>query len=468
MRRLTLAAPLLIVLLVLAAAPAAQAHPLGNFTVNHVTEVRISGDRVELRYLLDQAEIPTFQERGLPRAQLIDRKRAEIARGLELQVDGRPVDLRMEPDVRLTHPPGEGGLKLTRMEVTLTAPVAEPGRVVVGDQTFADRAGWRAIVPRPGEGTEVRSSVPSEDPTDGLRSYPQGLLQSPADQRQASFVVQPGSGTVVAPALDGGGEETRGGSPDGFAAVFESAAAGQGVLVLLLLTAFGWGAFHALSPGHGKAMVAAYLVGTRGTSRDALGLGLTVTITHTIGVFALGLVTLALSQYLLPEDLYPWLTLVSGLLVVAIGAGVLRSRVRSARGHHGHGHGHGHGHDHGHDHGHGHHHHQVPDRLSRRGIIGMGAAAGLIPCPSALVVLLAALSQQAIGLGLVLILAFSVGLAATLTTLGLLVVHAHGLTHRVQPSRRVASALRTLPAVSALLIVVVGVALTAQALPQLA
>jgi len=103
------------------------------------------------------------------------------------------------------------------------------------------------------------------------------------------------------------------------------------VLVLLLLAAFGWGALHALSPGHGKSMVAAYLVGTRGTARHAVALGVTVTVAHTAGVFALGLVTLALSQYVLPEDLYPWLTLVSGLLVVTVGAGVLRSRIRAAR-----------------------------------------------------------------------------------------------------------------------------------------
>ena len=113
------------------------------------------------------------------------------------------------------------------------------------------------------------------------------------------------------------------------------------MLVLLLLGAFGWGALHALSPGHGKAMVAAYLVGTRGSARDAAVLGATVTVTHTIGVFALGLVTLALSQYVLPEQLYPWLTLASGLMVVLVGASVLRSRLRRA---------HVHEHHHEHDH----------------------------------------------------------------------------------------------------------------------
>src|SRR5439155_10742324 len=199
------------------------------------------------------------------------------------------------------------------------------------------------------------------------------------------------------------------------------AASGRGVLLLFLLAAFGWGALHALSPGHGKTMVAAYLVGTRGTARHALALGATVTITHTIGVFALGVVTLALSQYVLPEDLYPWLTLVSGLMVLGIGAGAFRSRLRRAREHH--------------------HHHHHPEDLTWRGLVGMGAAAGLIPCPSALVVLLAALSQHEVGLGLLLIPAFTLGLAGTRTGLGLAVVNARRLLPRLGVSGRMLSAL---------------------------
>jgi ABC-type nickel/cobalt efflux system permease component RcnA len=203
-----------------------------------------------------------------------------------------------------------------------------------------------------------------------------------------------------------------------------------------------------------------------------VALGATVTVTHTIGVFALGAVTLALSQYLLPEDLYPWLTLVSGLMVMVIGGGVLVSRVRTARASraharahaaHGHGHddGHGHAHNPGHSHGPGGHHHHHHD-LSWKGLLGMGTAAGLIPCPSALVVLLAAVSQHQVALGLLLILAFSLGLAGTLTVLGLAVVHAR----RVIPARFSAGRLATaLPAASALLIVAVGCVLTAKAVP---
>jgi len=188
-------------------------------------------------------------------------------------------------------------------------------------------------------------------------------------------------------------------------------------------------------------------------------------------VFALGVVTLALSQAILPEDLYPWLNLASGLLVLLVGGGVLRARVQAARGvrdrgygdHGGHDHAHGEDHAHSHHHahvGHAHHHHDTP--LTRRGLLAMGASAGLIPCPSALVVLLGAIAQHQVALGLLLIVAFSAGLAATLTVLGIAVVHAGRITARIRPSSRIVTAL---PAASAVVIVAVGVLLTARAIP---
>lgn len=440
------ALPAVAAFLLLAPAPAA-AHPLGNFSTNHLTEVRVSAERVELRYLLDQAEIPTFQERTRGAGAVLAAKRAEVARHLEVEVDGRPVALRLAPGGELSHPPGEGGLPLTRLELRLTADVADPARIVVRDGTFADRPGWRAIVARPGERTAVRSSTPVDDPTGGLRRYPAGALERPADQRRAVLDVRPGTGTVAGP---GGGRATRrsdagGEQGGGFERLLQDAAAGEGVLALLVLAAFGWGAAHALSPGHGKAMIAAYLVGTRGRPRDALALGVVVTATHTAGVFALGFVALALSQWVLPEDLYPWLTLVSALLVLAVGVGVLRKRSRPH-------------HHHRHHHGHHHHHHGPP---TRRGLLAMGASAGLIPCPSALVVLLAALSQHEVALGLLLIVAFSGGLAATMSAIGLAVIGAgRALARLPVPS----AVVQGLPAASAAAIVVVGLVLTAGAL----
>jgi ABC-type nickel/cobalt efflux system permease component RcnA len=440
----------LVALLLLPAA--ADAHPLGNFTINHLTRVSIGVHRIDLAYTLDQAEIPTFAERGQPAATVLASKLAEVRRGLQLTVDGRRVRLVLSPGARITFPQGQGGLETTRVEARLTAPSGR--RVELKDATFPGRVGWKAVVVAPGSGTDVHSTVPASDPTGGLRHYPGDLLKSPLDQRSASFEAQPGSGRVSAP--DGvrgsGGADNRSG--DGLAGIFADAASGRGVLVLLLLAAFGWGALHALSPGHGKSMVAAYLVGTRGTARHAAALGATVTIAHTAGVFALGLVTLALSQYVLPEDLYPWLTLASGLLVMGVGAGVLRSRLRAAsatrhpppatR------------------HPDQEHHHHHEHEVSWRSLIAMGASAGLIPCPSALVVLLAALSQHQVALGLLLITAFSLGLAATITGIGLVVVYARSLLSRLNFSSRAAGAL---PAVSALVIVIVGCVLTVNAVP---
>jgi nickel/cobalt transporter (NicO) family protein len=448
MRRGLLAAIALAVALLALSAPGALAHPLGNFSINHLERVKVSSERVEVEYILDQAEIPTFQERGLPPSEVLRRKRDEVARGLALSVDGRRVPLAFGRGAAISFPPGQGGLRLTRVVLPLSARVAHPRAVTLHDGTFGGRIGWKAIVAQPGSGTAVRSSVPSGDPTDGLRSYPQDMLASPLDQRDARLSVRPGDGTLVAPNAPGGSDATtRNRSGDGLAGVFERAAEGRGVVVFFLLAAFGWGAIHALSPGHGKAMVAAYLVGTRGTARHALALGATVTVTHTIGVFALGVVTLLLSHFILPEQLYPWLNLASGLMVVCIGAAVLRSRIRTARGPRPAVRGH-------------HHHHEV----SWKGLIGMGASAGLIPCPSALVVLLGAIAQHQVTLGLLLITVFSLGLAATLTGLGLAVVYAKRLTARVNVSSRIVVAL---PAVSALVIVGAGFALTLQAVPKL-
>jgi nickel/cobalt exporter len=414
-------------LLALALLPAtASAHPLGNFSINHLSQVSVSADRVDVTYVLDGAEIPTFQK-----SVELAKVQAEVADRLTLTVDGRDLRLRPGSEPTLTHPPGQGGLRTTRVVLALQAAVKDPRSVKLEDGTFPGRIGWKAIVARPGQGTATRSSAPATDPTDGLRRYPQDLLKSPADTRSATFAVRPGTGTLDAP---GAKTATTTAATDGFANILDK---GDGVLLLLLVAAFGWGAVHALSPGHGKAMVAAYLVGTQGKPRDAVALGAIVTATHTAGVFALGLITLALSQYVLPEDLFPWLNLASGLLVVGVGASVLRRQLKKRK--------------------HTHHHHHHHDR---KGLLAMGAAAGLIPCPSALVVLLGAISQDQIALGMLLIVAFSAGLAATLTALGLAVVYARRLP---LPGH----VMTALPAASAVAIVLVGCVLTAHAIPTL-
>ncbi len=387
-------------------AATAMAHPLGNFTTNQLAQVRIDERQARVHYVLDQAEIPSFQQiqrfdasgngtiEGAERGPLLDSLLAEVSSGLELSADGRRLRLGAPRDPRLSFPPGQGGLLLTRVEADFSAGLPSgAGRVELVNRSYSDRIGWRAVQVLPGSGTDVSSSVPATDPTDGLRSYPEDLLSSPPDDREASFQVRPGSGEVTAPPGLAGGEGNQDRAIDGFA---NSLAGGDshGLLILFLLgAAFCWGALHALSPGHGKAMVAGYLVGSRGTPRHALILGLTVTATHTAAVFALGLVTLAASEYVLPEDLYPWLGVVSGLMVAGIGLTVMRSRFRrwralraqAATEHEGqgggHDHAHSHSHSHGHHHGDHHHAHDHDGPITMRGLWGWVSRAGSCPAP---------------------------------------------------------------------------------------
>jgi nickel/cobalt exporter len=299
---------------------------------------------------------------------------------------------------------------------------------------------------RANHGASIRSSsAPGESASDELRAYPKDLLHSPLNITAARVEYVPGSGPGAAPALDGGAPPDR--SRGGFESLIGRSHLGFGLVALSLLIAAFWGAAHALTPGHGKAIVAGYLVGSRGKARHAVLLGGVVTVTHTAGVFALGLVTLLLSRFVVPERLYPWLTVVSGLLVVVVGASVFWSRWR-----HGRAHAHGLQHEHDHDH-----------RHDVRGLLGVGVAAGLLPCPSALVVLLSAIALHRIGFGLALILAFSLGLAATITSIGLVAVLARRAFGRLSFQGRL---IQLLPAVSALVIVVVGIALTVKALPE--
>ncbi len=230
-----------------------------------------------------------------------------------------------------------------------------PIGIAFHDGNYPDRLGWREIVVAATSGAAVVSSnAPSESVTNELRAYPQDLLQSPLDVREATARITPGAVAGPPPELSGDSEIS---SPvrvaqkteNGFTSLISKESLSIGVILVSLLVAMFWGAAHALTPGHGKAIVAAYLIGTRGTPRHALYLGLIVTVTHTIGVFALGGVTLALSEFIVPDDLYPWLNLVSAVLVVAVGITVLRMRVLGwVRGRRSPGHAHDHGHDHEH------------------------------------------------------------------------------------------------------------------------
>ena len=417
-------------------AAAAQAHPLGNFTVNRFARVEVAGDRLYVRYVLDLAEIPTYQARPID-ADVYARR---IAAGLRVSLAGRRVALQPVAH-RLAYPLGVAGLHTSRLEVLLRGPlVRRPEPLDVRDTNDRDRIGWKEIV--------VGAAAPSV--SHELRSYPKSLLQSPLDVTSARATVAPTRDPV--PALSSGRSLE---APDrvadgGFTRLIGRRRLSALVVLASLAAAFFWGAAHALSPGHGKTIVTAYLVGRHGRVRDAAVLGGIVTVTHTIGVFALGLVTLALSQWIVPDHLYPWLNAAAGLSVIGIGLAVFRSRFRDWR------------HERAHEHN-DHHHHHHHDHGHDRGLVAVGISGGLLPCPSALVVLLAAISLHRLAFGLVLIVSFSLGLALSITGVGLVAVLA-----RTAFARRSFDGLliRALPAVSAAVIVVAGLAMTVRALPK--
>jgi nickel/cobalt exporter len=236
-------------------------------------------------------------------------------------------------------------------------------------------------------------------------------------------------------------------------------AAGLGIAFVL-------GAAHALTPGHGKTIVAAYLVGSRGTLKHAAFLGAMVTFTHTVSVFLLGLATLFLFQYVVPQKVTQVLGAISGLSIVAIGGWMLYKRLRRAghthshshdHEHHHHDHPHDHEHTHSHDHSHGPGGHtHMPDEMSWSGLAALGASGGLVPCESALVLLLTAIALRRVGLGLLLLISFSLGLALVLMAIGILVIYAKNLL----PSSSGGPFFRWMPVASAAVVMLLGVVMT--------
>ena len=491
--RTALVAALIAVILSAALSPSrVAAHPLGNFTVNLHSQIDVYANAIRIRYVVDMAEIPTFQEMGVIDAngdgkvskeeeqRYLVTKADDLRDGLSLSVNGERAPLAVVSEA-LSFPPGQGGLDTLRLAFTLeTSAAGETLSVDYRDDNYADRLGWREIVVRPAAGvTLLGSTTPTQSATNELRTYPDGLLSSPLDVRVIRFSFQPGSGelaSVQAAEATGPGPD-RSGNP--FTNLITVENLTLPVLLVVLAAAAGFGALHALEPGHGKTFVAAYFVGVRGTARHALSLGLVIAISHTLGVFAIGLVVLFGSKLILPEQLYPWLGLISGMLIVALGLWLLISRIgglrlwhrvahaRAAFGHH--------------------HGHVPPPSAGPRGVtpwkslIALGLADGLTPSPSTLVVLLAAISLNRIGVGLLLIFAFSVGMGAVLTLLSLALVYAPrilrrlrdrgGLLHahphldrlfRVATSQR--GLLRMLPVAGAFVLISVGLLYTVRAL----
>jgi ABC-type nickel/cobalt efflux system permease component RcnA len=468
----------------------ASAHPLGNFTVNRYARIEPRLDGLRIFYVLDQAEIPTFQDRAAISADpeaFADQRAAALGAGLHVSVDGRPLALHLESR-SVSLPEGAGGLPTLRLEAAFSADfdrLERPAQIEVRDDNDPTRIGWREMVASPGDDATAlqRSSVAATDVTDALRHYPDDLLNSPLDIRHAELTLAPAG---ASPSADPAPAVAANGAPlvlerarTAFADLANADELTPAFLVFAVGVALVLGAAHALQPGHGKTVVAAYLVGSRGTARHAAFLGLTVTATHTAGVYALGLVTLALSQYILPERLYPVLEVGSGGLVLGIGVFLLGQRLLTAvglrRGHH-HEHSHAHAHPHAHPHPHTHPHPDpLPEgegglvqkreaRVGWRSLLVLGISGGLLPCPEALMVLLITIAAHRVLFGLLLIVSFSTGLAAVLVGFGLLLVYARAFFTRLNVNSGLVP--RVLPVASALLIVVAGSLITVQALPQ--
>lgn len=458
----------LIAAVVLGFAQPVAAHPLGNFTVNHLTRITAERGTLHVRYVLDLAEIPAFtldrslDEHGTPSRAVLqqwaDSHAAAVAPQLHLNIDGRPVTLTPGGASVRTRP-GAGGLPTLYFTAEYTAPVGGAGahRIIYRDATEPGRLGWKDVV----TGSE-------REPTDELRSYPNALVGSPRDRTALAANVD-AAGRIAADASANANAET--GTAPAVALARSNAlsdvlakGAGDPLVVLgALLLAIALGALHALEPGHGKTLLAVSLVGARATARQAVILASALTVAHTAGVLALGIVVLLAARWIVPEQVYPWITLGSGIFIALLGgravAREVRSRLPFAHRHsHDHPHAHPHAHDHVHlpgDHHHAGHSHAIPGSapLTFRSAVLAAASGNLAPCPAALVVLLAAISLHRVGYGLALIVAFSVGLAAVLTVLGIAVVRgAAWLVARPRFER----AARNAPLVTAVAIATVG------------
>lgn len=530
----------------IASAPAAFAHPLGNFTVNYSSALVVEPTAVQIDQVVDRAEIPTLQ--AFPDArpgqdpagavQFRSAQCAALAEGAWLSIEGRPAALQVVAS-RLELLPGAAGLAISRLECALrtVSSVRTVGSTVDFQAAPSDgRVGWHEVTAR-GDGVRLAGSdVPSVSPSGQLRQYPADLLASPLNQRSARFEVTAGTGVVS-------GEQGDGSTDKGvlygldkvttaYTALVSRATLTPAFALLAVVLSILLGALHAFAPGHGKTLMAAYLVGREGTWRQAAVIGMSVTLTHTVGVLLLG-AALSAAVLAAPESVYPWLGLVSGLMLAAIGITLLRSPGRLLAGHthsaddgtgHGHSHRHGHGHGHGHgpepvvapalvlaggdasltsedqrpigglssdvskEHGHGHEpDHHGPDQREGRAAGGrwsslggaggttrlalVGLVGGMVPSPSALLVLLGGIALGRAGFGALLVLAYGIGMAAALVGTGLLLVAARdrveawsarraaGRTTTSRWAQLAGHVGRVLPRLTALVVFIVGLSL---------
>ena len=444
-------------LAVSALALVAMAHPMGNFSVNHYSRLHFTQTGVELTYVMDLAEIPTFQLQGAAPA-------AEWVANLSLQQSGRKISWHVT-SVNSKSTDGAGGMATMRTVIVATAPLAA-GKVSYQDLNFPGRAGWKEIVIDRSTGVVLRNASQSAtDLSAGLTVYPTDPSITPPQDLTAHLEFTPAPATLTAsqtappspapasvttpvPAFvqqqpSAPGSVVRG---DFLSRMLRRKVLGWRMMSLCLLAAFGLGALHAMSPGHGKTIVAAYLVGSRGTLKHAGMLGFVVTFTHTFTVFLLGVGVLFFQQYVVPEKVVPALGAISGLSIVAVGLSLLYKRASALmnRGRH-----HGAAHS-----------HTIEGEITPGNLIALGVSGGMVPCPSALILMLSAIALGRPAFGLLLLIGFSSGLALVLMAIGMVALYARKLLP--DPGRTAQSpAFRLVPVFSAVVVICLGLAITA-------
>jgi ABC-type nickel/cobalt efflux system permease component RcnA len=477
---------------------------MGNFSVSHYARIEVTQEGVSLEYVLDLAEIPTFDllrswnlNRNSPREVLEAKAREQTkiwVSHLQISSNLGPVQPRLLSS-SLVIADGAANLPIARIASRLHLDGVGTS-LSYEDANFPDRAGWKEIVVLAKNYVRLRqTSQSTRDISKALTEYPPDpTLAPPQDLRaelawtipsspltdsepapvakivpipQPKRAAEPVSPVTRTQAAAPPGSVVRG---DFLSTLLHERALTPWTMFLGLAAAFLLGGAHALTPGHGKTIVAAYLVGSRGTLKHAAFLGAVVTFTHTISVFLLGLATLFLFNYVVPEKITQWLGVISGLSIVAVGLWMARKRWQAARAHPHHDH-HHHHHDHHQDHGPGHgrhdHHHDhgpsvhshVPAELSWAGLTALAASGGLVPCESALVLLLGAIALGRVGLGLMLLVSFSFGLAIVLMAVGGIVLYARNLLPAREHSRS-NGVLRYLSLASAAVVTLVGIVMT--------
>lgn len=469
-------------------------HPMGNFSINHYARLEFRASGARLTYVLDLAEIPTFElmqqwaidwHDDSALSQKAQTQAASWLKNVSLTQNGHMAALQVA-SVTAKATEGAAGMPVLRVEITADAAL-KVGTVAYQDRNFEGRAGWKEIVVDRDQSARISHSThTAQDLSAALTHYPADPGVTPPQDLSARVtwapVASPPLLTEAAPAPPASATSFSAQQPraagtvvsgDYLSRLLGRKEIGWDLILLGMLAAFGLGAAHAMSPGHGKTIVAAYLVGSRGTLKHAGLLGFVVTFTHTFTVFLLGLGVLFFQRYVVPEKIVPALGAISGLSIVAVGAMLLYRRATALLGHgHSHGHHHHHhsddhshqGHSHGHSHAHSHgghtHSHDVPEKVTPGSLIALGVSGGLVPCPSALILMLSAIALGRPALGLLLLIGFSTGLAAVLMGIGVVAVYARHLLPKSESAMQ-RPLFRLIPVFSAVVVICLGLIMTA-------